>query len=447
MQIVDTVSMTEIEFGDRRRQDYGDIESLVESIRTKGLIHPLAVVAMIDSEKPYKLIAGGRRFRALQLLDRKTVPVHIFDHTLTDLELRSIELAENVDRLDMGWQERKLLILEIDTLNREIHGEKRAGTRTDTGATNEGWSIEETAKLLGQSIGKTSQDIKLARIIKKSPNTFSEVATAKDAMKIISKVQEEELLAEIAKQTRADRDNSKTKSVKAQLTDKFITGSFFIGAEKVPDGIAGLVEIDPPYGINLKSTKRTEGDVDATALSDYNEIAPENFPDFMKRTLAESYRILGEHGWVICWLAHDPWFEQVYQWIKEAGFTGTRMFGVWAKPNGQTMQPNYNLANATEIFFYARKGSPVIAEPGRTNLFVHAPVAGTKKVHPTERPIALMEDILKTFAFPGSRVVVPFLGSGNTILAANNLGMDAFGWEMTPQLKDKFIVRVEKGDY
>jgi len=58
---------------------------------------------------------------------------------------------------------------------------------------------------------------------------------------------------------------------------------------------------------------------------------------------------------------------------------------------------------------------------GRLNVFGYAGLTPSQKIHPTERPIALIEDILKTLAPPGTKVLVPFLGSGATIRAAFNL--------------------------
>ena len=40
---VDIVKLTDINFGERYRKDYGDVEGLANSIKTKGIISPLAV--------------------------------------------------------------------------------------------------------------------------------------------------------------------------------------------------------------------------------------------------------------------------------------------------------------------------------------------------------------------------------------------------------------------
>jgi DNA modification methylase len=100
------------------------------------------------------------------------------------------------------------------------------------------------------------------------------------------------------------------------------------------------------------------------------------------------------------------------------------------------------LASSYEMFFYARKGEARIVKQGRSNVLDYKPVPPQYKIHPTERPIEMIQDLISTFTLPNARVLVPFLGSGNTLLAANNLGMSAFGYELTKEYKDSFIVKV-----
>jgi site-specific DNA-methyltransferase (adenine-specific) len=136
-----------------------------------------------------------------------------------------------------------------------------------------------------------------------------------------------------------------------------------------------------------------------------------------------------------------PWFESTYNAIQEAGFESTRLCGIWTKPSGQTKRPETHLANAYETFFYAWKGRPAINKAGRSNVFNYSPVLPQGKIHPTERPIELMKDVYDTFAFQGSRVLIPFLGSGSGILAAHSLGMTAVGFELSKSYRDSFLVK------
>ena len=52
------------------------------------------------------------------------------------------------------------------------------------------------------------------------------------------------------------------------------------------------------------------------------------------------------------------------------------------------------------------------------------------KVHPTQKPIALMEYLVKTYTQPGETVLDFTMGSGTTGVACANLGRDFIGIEM-----------------
>ena len=95
------VPLSEIELGERRREDYGDIDKLAEGIRRVGLLHPL-IVQRVNGH--YQVVVGGRRFKALQKLNVKSAPVRLYE-TLSEQELREIELEENENRKDLTARE------------------------------------------------------------------------------------------------------------------------------------------------------------------------------------------------------------------------------------------------------------------------------------------------------------------------------------------------------
>ena len=149
-------------------------------------------------------------------------------------------------------------------------------------------------------------------------------------------------------------------------------------------------------------------------------------------------------SWLIYWFAPDPWAEFIYESLTDAGFKTHRMWGLWTKPTGQTLSPFTRLANSYETFYYAAKGQPKINQPGRSNIFNYAKVPDAEKTHPTERPLPLIREIIKTFTKQNAEICVPFLGSGKSILAAHDCQRNAFGFELTPLFKDHFIVNVHQ---
>lgn len=54
----------------------------------------------------------------------------------------------------------------------------------------------------------------------------------------------------------------------------------------------------------------------------------------------------------------------------------------------------------------------------------------TPKIHPTQKPVRLLERLIKVFTDPGDVVIDPVAGSGSTLLAAMNTGRHGFGFEI-----------------
>ena len=54
----------------------------------------------------------------------------------------------------------------------------------------------------------------------------------------------------------------------------------------------------------------------------------------------------------------------------------------------------------------------------------------------------MIEEVLTTFAYPGSHILVPFAGSGNTLLAAHNLNMRSVGFDLSKEYRDAYTLRV-----
>lgn len=52
-----------------------------------------------------------------------------------------------------------------------------------------------------------------------------------------------------------------------------------------------------------------------------------------------------------------------------------------------------------------------------------------ERMHTTQKPVALMEALIRDFTNPGELICDPFAGSGTTLLAATRLGRKSIGWE------------------
>lgn len=72
---------------------------------------------------------------------------------------------------------------------------------------------------------------------------------------------------------------------------------------------------------------------------------------------------------------------------------------------------------------------------------------GAERLHPTQKPIPLLERIIRIFTDPGDVVIDPCAGSGSTLRAAYNLGRKAYGFEVNKQFynaaKEKMLNNFE----
>tara|TARA_B100000029_G_scaffold513495_1_gene613269 strand:- start:884 stop:1741 length:858 start_codon:yes stop_codon:yes gene_type:complete len=83
----------------RQSFDQDSLDSLVESIKEKGIIQPLAVREITNGK--YELIAGERRLRAAKKAGLDEVPVYLLSVD-ADTDMMEYALIENVQRVDLN---------------------------------------------------------------------------------------------------------------------------------------------------------------------------------------------------------------------------------------------------------------------------------------------------------------------------------------------------------
>ena len=64
----------------------------------------------------------------------------------------------------------------------------------------------------------------------------------------------------------------------------------------------------------------------------------------------------------------------------------------------------------------------------------------SEKIHPTQKPVKLLETLISIFTDKGDVVIDPVAGSGSTLIAADNLGRKSHGFEIK---KDFYIKATE----
>ena len=100
-------------FQPRGAIDEAELDALVESIRTQGVLQPLLVRPTPGVAGQYQIIAGERRWRAAQIAQLPAVPVHV--RTLTDEQAAAASLVENLQRQDLNPIEEALGYQRLQT--------------------------------------------------------------------------------------------------------------------------------------------------------------------------------------------------------------------------------------------------------------------------------------------------------------------------------------------
>jgi site-specific DNA-methyltransferase (adenine-specific) len=181
----------------------------------------------------------------------------------------------------------------------------------------------------------------------------------------------------------------------------------------LPDGSVDLVLADIPYGeVSQKSAglrKLDRGNADTCELH-------------LPTMVSEYVRICKGSFYVFCGTEQ---ISEITSLFRQHGLT-TRL-GAWEKTNPSPMNGSRLWLSGLEFCVFARKPNATFNEHCKKALW-QAP-SGRSKVHPTEKPVALMERLIKASSYPGELVMDNTMGSGTTGVAALRAGRRFVGIE------------------
>jgi DNA modification methylase len=200
---------------------------------------------------------------------------------------------------------------------------------------------------------------------------------------------------------------------------------------ELPEGSVDLVLTDPPYGISKKTGFQYGGGEQFNRIKISKDFGKwDHCPTTtLRRAIEEFYRILRVGGTVI--IFYDMWkMQELKDWVEYAGFRMIRKLE-WIKSNPVPLnQYKTYLGNACEMAIVGTKGAKPTFHGKYDNGLYHCPVRnGGERIHPTQKPLSLIEDIIRKHSNSGDVVMDCFLGSGTTALAAGILGRTPVGCE------------------
>lgn len=458
------VPTSQIIEGERIRADYGDLDQLAHSIKTEGLIHPIVI------DMSYRLVAGGRRFRAMRDILKLTEIEINFIEVADDAVLRRLEAEENVRRKDMTWQEQVRAI-------KMVH-QHQALTAALSG---QSWSQGMTGQLLGKSQANVSYALNIATLIDKGDKEVIACSGLTDAIKLLIKRAEDTALASLARSTvsnivpqsgptktvedilsdatQADifapavglvsRPNdvelpgtmAPTPQVTIPLSSMLIKGSCLDYMASQPEASFDHIVTDPPFGIEMSNLQQSNTGMDVASTAAEHDVADnESLHTLMVPAM---FRVLKPGGFCILWADITQWQRQ-YDLLITAGFTVQRWPLIWSKTHPCLNQAaQYNYTKNYEIAIVARKGNATLVTPQSSSIW-QGSGSGEKELfgHPFAKPTNLWKWLFGAVAIRGQRVLDPFAGSGSSTVSAIQVGLSPVAVELNEAHHNRLVHNV-----
>lgn len=386
-----TYPIKDIKVKDRARKDYGEIGKLSNSIQRLGLINPITI------HKDGSLVAGERRLKAVQLLKWNDVPVRVYED-LTPMQKKEIELEENLKRKDMSWQEEVKLKEDIHLLKKEEAGGK--------------WSQEQTADFMGVSKQEIERDTFLSAMLESNPELKNEKDKS-NAFRKAKRMQEAGVRQLLVTALEGEEPVIKTKKGKEKVKSKTVKGvtlkhqDCLLGMADLCDGSVDLILTDPVYGVDVG-----ESDIKKGWDETFEDGERETY-DLLEKVIPETYRIAkeGAHGFFFFPMTL---LDSMQFLLTSVGWNIDKIPAIWYKRTGGSnfrkftaFTPNY------EPFFHVWKGEARKLSKVSNAVFCHD--NPSKKIHPTEKPLGLLKELIKLTTIKGELVIDPFGGSASTM--------------------------------
>lgn len=170
--------------------------------------------------------------------------------------------------------------------------------------------------------------------------------------------------------------------------------------DNLPDESIDVCLTDPPYGIDFKS-KRFKKIL--------NDMQP--FNDW----IAPLFKKMKPGGRLICfyrWDVQDAFLHEIH----DAGFKVKSQL-VWNKDQPGMGDLFGEFAPSHELMIYATKDRYLFKGKRPSTVLTYHRALATKQIHPNEKPIALIKDLIGSISEPNEVIFEPFAGSGVTYQA------------------------------
>ena len=226
---------------------------------------------------------------------------------------------------------------------------------------------------------------------------------------------------------------------------------------------AQLIIADIPYNIGVNAyasspqwykdgdNKQGESEYAGAAFFDTDkDFRIAEFMHFVNTMLKKEPKQKGQAGCMIVFCEFEQQFMLIEQGRKY-GFPNYINLVFRKNYSAQVLKANMRIVGNCEYgMLLYRDKLPKFNNAGKMifNCMDYARDTTTPKIHPTQKSIHLLKNLIEIFTDPGDVVIDPVAGSGVTLLAAEQLGRKGYGFEIKREyvkaFKDKLAGKVQR---
>ena len=373
-----------------RRISDQELETLTRSIQEFGLIDPI-----IARREDKMVIGGHQRLLAARKLGYKTVPVVLADLTVEQAHLLNIALNKISGSFDQELLARLLKELqEIPDIDLSLSG----------------FEDDELKKLLKSLDARERRD---------RPENFDLDAAVKAAQS----------------------------SPVAKLGDIWLLGEHRIGCNDSTDreavqrlmiqSKAAMTFTDPPYNVNYGETMKDK------LRNNSNKIINDNLGDAFEPFLEKACKNILEFtdGAVYICMSSSELHTLQKAFIAAGGHWST--FIIWTKNTFTIGRSDYQRQYEPILYGWRDGVSHYWCRDRDQGDVWQVDKPSLSPLHPTMKPLALIERAIQNSSQAGDKVLDTFLGSGSTLIACERTGRVCYGMELEPLYVDIARMRWE----
>jgi site-specific DNA-methyltransferase (adenine-specific) len=406
-----------------------DDDGLEDSIRAHGILSP--IVATPDDV----ILSGHRRWQVALRLKLKAVPVErrkVESDTITIIEFNRYRKKTDVQL----WKEGKALERVFGELarSRMMSGKsddgdaggrgRKKNPRVNGADGNVRPDDRRKTSMIARAIGTNRKRWEKLDLVLGSDDTPQEIKDGLTKREIPLST----AVKRVIKHRRLKEREAAAKGrpiPKDSYRPTVIKGSCIVELERLDDESVHLFVLDPPYGISGKGKLTMVGDeVQNADFGRWDRLEPLEHQKQMEETVRLVEKKLVKGGSFYCF-ADRLFIGQLWDLIEGWGLHAKNIL-TWIKPN-PVPNRRLNYSSASEMFVYAVKPGAKFTwnvqddAAEMMNVWQFAKSTGDDRVmfpHPCQKPVALVERIIRISSNAGDVVCDCYAGSGTTGEAA-----------------------------